>query len=334
MSIIGSAWGQETVTTTFTLDVSEMEKNDVGDILTNGYSNEYISMSFSECQKYDYSIKINGWSDKVPLQFLTVTPNGNNVTITKVVLKGALSDGNDQGKTIKVGDITLTAGKDEDNYSRTYEPTEGVSEPVVFVKEGGTSYMQSIVVTYTYTTDYNTNANASVLQIGSAPATATNANIFTYKGCVITENGQLIDSGSNESYVTLKVTPSVSGTYSFTSEIATAYADRYVTFSCEDADGNAVTVENATKNITSNSWTEGDNYTWTAVLESGKTYEIKLLTGYTNQNGNTYTVNIYDMTIVRTPDKTGLIQIPVDMLNISANTTQAMVSTVSIVALT
>ena len=181
MSIIGSAWGQETATKTFTLDVSEMGKDAVGKILTNGYSNEYISMSFSECQKYDYSIKINGWSDKVPLPFLTVTPNGNNVTITKVVLKGALdNNGNDQGKTIKVGDITLTAGKDEDNYSRTYEPTEGVSEPVVFVKEGGVSYMQSIEVTYTKTltpTDntidvvdlnyvYNTNANRGFDRLG------------------------------------------------------------------------------------------------------------------------------------------------------------------------
>ena len=72
MSIIGSAWGQETVTKTFTLDVSEMGKDAVGEILTNGYSNEYISMSFLNCQEYENSIKIYGWSNNEPLQFLTV----------------------------------------------------------------------------------------------------------------------------------------------------------------------------------------------------------------------------------------------------------------------
>lgn len=151
MSIIGSAWGQETETDTLKLDVSEMGQDAVEDILKKGYSDEYISMSFSECQKYNYSIKINGWSNDVPLHFLTVTPIVNNVTIKKVVLKGALSDGKDQGKTIKVGDISLVKTQDEDNYIRTYEPTEGVSESVEFVKEGGTSYMQSIEVTYSYT---------------------------------------------------------------------------------------------------------------------------------------------------------------------------------------
>lgn len=181
MSIIGSAWGQETVTKTFTLDVSEMGKDAVGEILTNGYSNEYISMSFLNCQEYENSIKIYGWSNNEPLQFLTVTPKGNNVTITKVVLKGALDkDGKDQGKTIKVGDISLTVGKDEDNYSRTYEPEEGVNDRVVFVKEGGVSYMHSIEVTYTKTltpTDntidvvdlnyvYNTNANRGFDRLG------------------------------------------------------------------------------------------------------------------------------------------------------------------------
>ena len=163
----------------------------------------------------------------------------------------------------------------------------------------GTAYITATSKTDANVTKTCTVVVPAVLSVGTTENTATVANITSFNKCVITRPGQLMDSAKDGATVTFQVTPEVSGTYSFTSKIATDIADRYVTFSCEDVAGNAVTVENGTKNITSNSWTEDDNYTWTAVLESGKTYEIKLLTGYTNKNDNQYTVNIYDMTIVR-----------------------------------
>lgn len=340
MSVIGSAWGQETVTETFV--VAPTTTDEVNAYISNGAKSDdnMVSIQFNtesdNSKKNDeevivpnFKLNVQTKNDVRTLRTIVVKPT-NGVTITNVKLYGVDSKRN---LVVNDTDIEETTGEhtqitpegDEGNWWVQY--SEPSTSDITFspaLKSDLTArnaYIYKVEVTYTYTTDYTTNANASVLSIGSAPATATNANIFTYKSCEININGQLINNAKNQSYVTLKVTPSVSGTYSFTSEIATNYADRYVTFSCEDADGNAVTVENGTKNITSNSWTEGDNYTWTAVLESGKTYVIKLLTGYTNQNGNQYTVNIYDMTIVRTPDKTGLIQIPVDMLNISANTT-------------
>lgn len=325
MSIIGSAWGQETGT--LTMDASKKV-----DFTTISSEDGQIQLSFdlgTEEQIENSQRGIQYDSDKKAYKFRKtygvgiITPLNNNVVVNEVKLT-IHSNNRDFNYFVGESDTPtlISCVENEGVTTNTFTNNNSNSEVVRFALANNNScYVSKIEVSYTYTTDYTTNDNASELQIGSASATATNANIFTYKSCDITINGQLIDTGYDQSYVTLKVIPSVSGTYSFTSKIATDIADRYVTFSCEDADGNAVTVENGTKNITSNSWTEGNNYTWTAVLESGKTYVIKLLTGYTNENDNPCTVNIYDMTIVRTPDKTGLIQIPVDMLNISANTT-------------
>lgn len=325
MSIIGSAWGQETGT--LTMDASKKV-----DFTTISSEDGQIQLSFdlgTEEQIESSQRGIQYDSGKSAYKFRKtygvgiITPLNNGVVVNEVKLT-IHSNGRDFNYFVGESDTpTLKSCVENDGVTtNTFTNNNSESEVVRFaLANDNNCYVSKIEVTYTYTPEYSTNANASVLSIGSGSATATNANIFTYKSCDITINGQLIDTGYDQSYVTLKVIPSVSGTYSFTSKIATDIADRYVTFSCEDADGNAVTVENGTKNITSNSWTEGNNYTWTAVLESGKTYVIKLLTGYTNENDNPCTVNIYDMTIVRTPDKTGLIQIPVDMLNISANTT-------------
>lgn len=325
MSIIGSAWGQETGT--LTMDASKKV-----DFTTISSEDGQIQLSFdlgTEEQIESSQRGIQYDSDKKAYKFRKtygvgiITPLNNGVVVNEVKLT-IHSNNRDFNYFVGESDTpTLISCAENDGVTtNTFTNNNSNSEVVRFaLANNNNCYVSKIEVTYTYTPEYSTNANASVLSIGSAPATATNANIFTFKSCDIAINGQLIDTGYDQSYVTLKVIPSVSGTYSFTSMIATDYDDRYVTFSCEDADGNAVTVENGTKNITSKSWTDGDNYTWTAVLESGKTYVIKLLTGYTNQNDNPCTVNIYDMTIVRTPDKTGLIEIPVDMLNISANTT-------------
>lgn len=246
---------------------------------------------------YDSEIKFEHSNGNLHINKIEVTYTYTPVAATGISL-------NQTTAVLAVGEgLTLNA---------TVEPADATTETiwstsdesVATVENGVVTALKAGVVTITATNNGKsatcTVVVPAVLSVGTTTtATATVANITSFSNCVIRKPGQLMDSATDGATVTFKVTPEVSGTYSFTSKIATAIADRYVTFSCEDVAGNAVTVENGTKNITSNSWTEGDNYTWTAVLESGKTYEIKLLTGYTNKNDNQYTVNIYDMTIVR-----------------------------------
>ena len=245
---------------------------------------------------YDSEIKFEHSNGNLHINKIEVTYTYTPVAATGISL-------NQTTAVLAVGEgLTLNA---------TVEPADATTETiwstsdesVATVENGVVTALKAGVVTITATnnglTATCTVVVPEVLSVGTTQKTATVANITSFNKCVITRPGQLMDSAKDGATVTFQVTPEVSGTYSFTSKIATAIADCYVTFSCEDVAGNAVTVENGTKNITSNSWTEGDNYTWTAVLESGKTYEIKLLTGYTNKNDNQYTVNIYDMTIVR-----------------------------------
>lgn len=209
MSVIGSAWGQETVTETFTLDVSEKEKNAVGDILKNGYSNEYISMSFLNCEaKNDNSIFILA-STKVdgnyvdPLQIMTIEPK-EGVQISKIVLKG---DGN-QGKDIFTDDpenageyCEFTASDDNGNYLRIYEAT--INSSIKIYKKGGASAMNKVEVTYTYTpvaaTGISLSQTTAVLAVGGEltlnatvePADATTETIWTTSDASVAtvENG-------------------------------------------------------------------------------------------------------------------------------------------------
>lgn len=228
------------------------------------------------------------------------------VSVTEKVPVLATAISLDPTTAVLAVDETLTLNATVEPADATTETTWTTSDAsVATVENGVVTALKAGMVTITATNNGKsatcTVVVPAVLSVGTTtpPAKATVANITSFSNCVITKPGQLMDSATDGATVTFKVTPEVSGTYSFTSKIATDIEDRYVTFSCEDADGNDVTVENATKNITKNSWTEGDNYTWTAVLESGKTYVIKLLTGYTNgnENGNQYTVNIFDMNI-------------------------------------
>lgn len=300
MSIIGSAWGEETVAPPFVVTPTD---ETVQGIVQNGISNEHVSITFSGIE----SIKAGSYKDENdnPLPCfkfngsgndkLTISPIGTGVTITSVTLRGISSK-----RDMKVNGAVVESEGGTGNW--TIVGTPGDDGTVYFEYYSSNAYIYTITVEYTYTTDYNTNANASVLSIGSGSATATNANIFTYKGCAITNNTYLFDCVHDGDYVTLKVNPTENGKYSFSSKIASPFEGCTIKMQCNGED-----VTDAERSITSNGtgsgdldWATGDTYTWYLDLVAGQEYEIKLLCAKVDgYNGNGYLFNVYPMTIAK-----------------------------------
>lgn len=138
----------------------------------------------------------------------------------------------------------------------------------------------------------------AAIKIGATEVGVTVADIYKYENCV-SKGEQLIDSSHDGSYVLFNVLPEVTGTYTFTSKIATTLEGTGVTLGIADADGNFTSSEK--KDISnSGSWTEGTDYTWNIDLIAGQVYTIKALC----HSKDIYCVNLFDCRIVKSADLT------------------------------
>lgn len=200
---------------------------------------------------------------------------------------------------------TLTLNATVEPADATTETTWTTSDAsVATVENGVVTALKAGVVTITATNNGKsatcTVVVPAVLSVGTTEKTATVANITSFSNCVITRPGQLMDSATDGATVKFQVTPEVSGTYSFTSIISTAWQERSVTLTCGDQTGE-------TKIITPGGWNanDGQSYTWEFDLIKDQTYTITVSTkehakDIAEENENGYMVNIYDMDIVMT----------------------------------
>lgn len=320
MSIIGSAWGQETGT--LTMDASEKV-----DFTTISSDDGQIQLSFDlgtadQIETGQRGIQYD--SGKSAYKFRKtygvgiITPLNNSVVVKEVKLT-IHSSKRDFNYFVGESDTpTLISCVENDGVTtNTFTNNNSNSEVVRFaLANDNNCYVSKIEVTYTYT------PSAPTLTIGNSEAVADYTYVYDNDGCNIGTGDQMNDRANSGSSFKFKVTPEVSGTYSFTSFISTAFSGRYV--SLYNGDNLIEKKELTTYSGDANDWTQGKDYTWSvANLEAGQTYEMKVVCekDASATDNNQYTANVNKMRIVRTPDKTGLIQITVDMLNISANTT-------------
>ena len=374
MSIIGSAWGQETVSNTV-----EITPDNVTTVSKNNYSYTTENLSVALYVEINTDKKNPNGDTYDNFKFnnektCTITVP-ENATISKVEFYGI----SDNKGNIALKDGTALTKRDdlsdEENslfyYITTYDNTQSGAKTLVFNRDGSTNcHIQKIKVTYTYTpvsatgislsqttavlavggeltlnatvspdnatdksvtwssnntgvatVDANGNVTAmaagtagitatsnsdgnvtatctvvvpAVLSVGATQKTATVANITSFNKCVITKSGQLMDCAQNGSYVIFQVTPEVSGTYSFTSKIATPQDGETVELFCGET---SLGVKNITPSGSANDWDTGEKYTWTCTLEQGQTYDIKVVCAHDGEDF--YTANIFDMNIVK-----------------------------------
>lgn len=333
MSIIGSAWGQETFT---------VEENTA--IPTAGQVVQHVTDGFVTVQ---YASEQVTSGDIAEFAIRSTSNNEHYIATTKGKKEFEYQDGVVKGgtffalKSTRSGQITvkLYNGKTGEASYRIYVISGGnlehISTTATFTEKTlGTHTMdiEADVIYYFYTNGtgstgfggYTFTPSAPTLTIGNSEAVADYTYVYDNESCDIgtNDNDQMNNNAKSGSSFKFKVTPEVSGTYSFTSFISTAFSGRYV--SLYNGETLIEKKELTTYSGDANVWTQGKDYTWSvANLEAGQTYEMKVVCekGTSATDDNNYTANVYKMRIVRTPDKTGLIQIPVDMFNISANTT-------------
>lgn len=318
MSIIGSAWGQETGT--LTMDASEKV-----DFTTITSDDGQIQLSFdlgteaqieSSQRGIQYDSGKNAYKFRKTYGVGIITPLNNGVVVNEVKLT-IHSSKRDFNYFVGESDTpTLISCVENDGVTtNTFTNNNSESEVVRFaLANDNNCYVSKIEVTYTFT------PSAPSLTIGNSEAVADYTYVYDNESCDIGTNNQMNNNAKSGSSFKFNVTPEVSGTYSFTSFISTAFSGRYVSL----YNGETLIEKKELTTYVENDWTQGKDYTWSvANLEAGQTYEMKVVCekDASATDGNQYTANVYKMRIVRTPDNTGRIQIPVDMLNISANTT-------------
>lgn len=159
----------------------------------------------------------------------------------------------------------------------------------------GTAYITATSNSDANVTETCTVVVPAVLSVGTTEKTATFANITSFNNCDITKPDQLMDCARNNSYVVFQITPEVSGTYSFTSKIATPQEGETVELFCGDT---SLGVKNITPSGNASDWSTGEEYTWTCTLEQGQTYDIKVVCAHDGEAY--YTANVFDMDIVMT----------------------------------
>lgn len=314
MSIIGSAWGQETVSVTQT----EGEISSGTKILQTQNGNVSVIVGFGGNDETVYSYTSRNENPVVKRS------SGSNINYNAKTGGAVYIFETTAAGTISAKFYFNTTEKDvyvNGEYKATSPAAKGdmdvefdvVANATYYVYAGGTGGMEMYGFTFTPS-----------LTIGNSEAVADYTYVYDNESCDIgtNDNDQMNNNAKSGSSFKFKVTPEVSGTYSFTSFISTAFNGRYV--SLYNGETLIEKKELTTYSGDALDWTQGKDYTWSvADLVAGQTYEMKVVCekGTSAADDNQYTANVYKMRIVRTPDKTGLIQIPVDMLNISANTT-------------
>lgn len=327
MSIIGSAWGQETysVIAESTITPGEEFQATASVNLTYGVEN-------ASGWKIETRTPENGdaygtiWAtaessaqleNNIPTSgtFVKIRPSATGKITYNVFINTKTTS-----KSVNVVDgagknITSFQGSGEQKIAGQVE-FDVINDGTYYIYMSGSGSLRLGGFTFT------PSASAPTLTIGNSEAVADYTYVYDNDGCNIGEGDQMNDMANSGSSFKFKVTPEVSGTYSFTSFISTAFSGRYV--SLYNGETLIEKKELTTYSGDTHDWTQGKDYTWSvANLEAGQTYEMKVVCEKDNSatDNNQFTANVNKMRIVRTPDKTGLIQIPVDMLNISANTT-------------
>lgn len=211
-----------------------------------------------------------------PLSFSNITYTSDNTSVATVdAASGAVTL---EGGT---GTVTITASYD------------GSSNP--YYNSASTSY--TLTVTATPATP--------CLEISSTEQTLNAEYVYETNACKTTktDNGnggtQIIESAKDGAYIKFDVMPTESGTYVFTAPIATDNAGKSVQLGYINENGDYVV--SSTKEITDgNSWKLDENATnceWKFYLEAGRyTFKMSCLTTEETK-GDTYRVNVFDMTI-------------------------------------
>lgn len=337
MSVIGSAWGQETFTAS---DFSSKFSDGNGDALSapvRGVSyetSENVSMMFGASDgdmvwrtRVFNETTYLGFSDgqkiceisdgKVTGFFYSFTPKVSGELEVIMYLNRA--------SNTKINISSFDGNSFDIKATATRNTKEDFTLNKISVQAGQTYYVYHESTTgELYFKEYTFTPSAPTLTIGNSEAVADYTYVYDNESCDIgtNDNDQMNNNAKSGSSFKFKVTPEVSGTYSFTSFISTAFSGRYV--SLYNGETLIEKKELTTYSGEAHDWTQGKDYTWSvADLVAGQTYEMRVVCekDASAADENQYTANVYKMRIVRTPDKTGLIQIPVDMLNISANTT-------------
>lgn len=322
MSIIGSAWGQETFTVTSDTQADAVTP---GEFVSLVGSDGKVAFQFGAS---DITWKTGYYTIDGEKKYYYAKNSGNNAQTSgsniptggyyyafKATANGTINI----GMAIKPGTSERTVSIYSSDNSTIYDVDgNSISSSTKYKgEESGSIYEfeYNIKVTagityYIYTTGTGnlwfrsytftpyTSETSPALTVGSSEtATADNSYIYEYNNCSITKDGQLIDSAKDGSYVLFKVKPEVSGVYSFTSIISTNWNERSVTLSCGDQIGEE-------KIITPGGWYENDGnpYTWDFYMTAGQTYVIKVQTNVAgnvidDDNENGYTVNVFDMDI-------------------------------------
>ncbi|MBQ4633319.1 MAG: Ig-like domain-containing protein, partial [Prevotella sp.] len=331
MSVIGSAWGQETFTVeeNTTIPIA----GEVVQHVTDGFVTvQYASEQVTSGDIAEFAIRSTSNNE----YYIATTKGAKEFEYQDGVVKGgtffALKSTRSGQITVKLYNGKSSGVNYKINVISGGEIVQKGNTATFTAQTLGTHTMdiEADVTYYFYTNGtgstgfggYTFTPSASTLTIGNSEAVADYTYVYDNDGCNIGAGEQMNDMAKSGSSFKFNVTPEVSGTYSFTSFISTAFSGRYV--SLYNGETLIEKKELTTYSGDAHDWTQGKDYTWSvANLVAGQTYEMRVVCekDASAADENQYTANVYKMRIVRTPDKTGLIQIPVDMLNISANTT-------------
>ena len=210
-----------------------------------------------------------------PLSFSNITYTSDNTSVATVdAASGAVTL---EGGT---GTVTITASYD------------GLSNP--YYNSASTSY--TLTVTATPATP--------CLEISSTERTLNAEYVYETNACSTkTDDGnggtQIIESATDGAYIKFDVMPTENGTYVFTAPIATDKAGKSVQLGYINENGEYV-VSSTTAEIAKAGWSlsNAKNCEWKFYLEAGTRYTFKMSCLTTEETkGDTYRVNVFDMTI-------------------------------------
>lgn len=177
-------------------------------------------------------------------------------------------------------------------------------ETTITAEYGGGTYYNAAAST-SYTLTVTATPATPCLEISSTVQTLNADYVYETNACSTkTDDGnggpQIIDSATDGAYILFDVKPTESGTYVFTAPVATDNAGKSVQLGYINENGDYVVF--STKEITDgNSWKLDENATnceWKFYLEAGTRYTFKMSCLTTEETkGDTYRVNVFDMTI-------------------------------------
>lgn len=234
MSIIGSAWGEETV------NIAPTTLDDVRNYVENGFSNGQISIEFATEADESKGAPAFKFNYKNGVRYIKITPN-SGATITKVIFEGIDSKRqlvvNDLTNEASSGKTLTTSSGEKGNWSTEY--TCSTSEPITFSTylsdkdKASNAYITSVSVTYTYT---YTPVSATGISLSQTTAVLAAGGELTLNATVSPDNAtdKSVRWSSNDTGIATvdangNVTAVAAGTAYIT---ATSNSDANVTDTC------------------------------------------------------------------------------------------------------